>query len=80
MTIAIGTVLIHPVHGEGVVTAVRPRADELINGEFVSGYEIHLRFNRLISGISWRERVNGEFVSKLVFHSGYLGKLEIKES
>lgn len=73
----LGTKLKHPVHGVGEVVGVRATADRLVDGEFREGYEIHLQFDRLIRGVEWRKRVDGEFVSLLIFHSAYLNRLEV---
>ena len=72
----VGQVLIHPVHGRMVVTAIDPPGDEeYIDGKWRDGHIIHAKFDRFIPGIRWREGKGKNTVSKLIFHEYYLDRL-----
>lgn len=78
--VKIGTILIHPVHGEMTITAIKSGGDEeYIEGKWREGRIIRARFNKFIPAIKWREGKGKNTVSVLIFHEYYLAKLEVKK-
>jgi hypothetical protein len=78
----VGDILIHPIHGEMTVTRIEATPiKEYIPDEqkFITGRKIHANFDRFIEGVTWiTKNKNGKEVSKLIFHSWYLCRLEKK--
>lgn len=78
--VKIGTVLIHPVHGEMTVTEIKPSAgEEFIAKQWRSGNVITAEFDRFIPGVHWRRGNGKNAISYLVFHEFYLSKLKVKK-
>ena len=77
--IDIGTILVHPVHGEMRVTNVRQSdGEEYISNEWRDGNIITAEFDRFIPGVQWRRGKGKSAISYLVFHEYYLTGLEVK--
>lgn len=78
MSVRVGSIIIHPVHGEMTVTSIGPSFNEEVEGEFYDGRLIVARFDKLISGVKWRTKIGDNLVSELRFHEKYLDRLEVK--
>lgn len=78
--ITIGTILIHPVHGEMTVTKIQPSdGAEYIAGEWRPGNTITAEFSRFIPGVQWCKNPGKNATSYLVFHEYYINRLEVKQ-